>query len=122
LPSVGEVGSPQCVVGGYVVVPAGYLSAAPVLVAGLFVVVSIRFAGRFLHCNPSWLFFLLDVDGLSFRTRLISFRKRTSTYTVLINAVYRFVVPRFCGRIKNKHVLKIIIKAYFRGVEKIIYI
>jgi len=50
LPSVDEIGSPQCVVGGNGVVAAtGRRSAAPVLVAGLIVVVTIRSAGRFLH-------------------------------------------------------------------------
>jgi len=56
-PLVGEVGNPQCVVGGNSVVAASYLSVAPVLVAGLTVVVTIRSAGQYLHCDPSWLFF-----------------------------------------------------------------
>jgi len=103
LPSVGEVGSPQCVVDGNGVVAAGCSSAAPVLVAGLIVVVFIRFAGLFLHCNPSWLFFLLDVGALSCRRTLISFGDLLVLIpnTVTINAVYCFVVTRFCGQIKK---------------------
>ena len=71
-------------------------------------VFGVCFFAWFLHCNPSWhsffILFLLDVEGLSVRTRLISFRKQTGIYTqsVLINAVYRFVVTRFCGQIKIK--------------------
>jgi len=172
LPSVGEVGSPQCVVGGNGMVAARCLSAASVLVVGLIAVVTIlksdaprmpttpelfndfdgtsgcssdhgrlaridtgsrllslrgarricavsrccrhltmrrrskwrggsslsvcragtcRWSDRRSNYSSCWSFsslqsflaiiFLLDVDGLSVRTRLISFRKRIDTYT-----------------------------------------